>query len=36
MEQVLAEVGTRLNYDELVVYDNDTIRPSYLMIPDTP
>ena len=31
-EQVLAEVGTRLNYDELVVYDNDAIRPSYLVM----
>jgi len=35
-EQVLGEVGGRLNYDELVVYDNDAIRPSYLVMYDTP
>lgn len=34
--QVLAEVGARLNYDELVVYTNDAIRPSYLVMYDTP
>jgi len=34
--QVLAEVGAGLNYDELVVYDNDAIRPSYLVMYDTP
>jgi len=26
--QVLAEVGARLKYDKLVVYNNDAIRPS--------
>ena len=30
--QVLAEVGSSLNYDELVVYNNDAIRPSYLVM----
>jgi len=35
-EQVLAEAGARLNYDELVVYNNDAIRPSYLVMYDTP
>jgi len=34
--QVLAEVGAHLNYDELVVYNNDAIRPSYLLMYDTP
>ena len=34
--QVLAEAGLSLNYDELVVYDNDAIRPSYLVMYDTP
>ena len=34
--QILAEVGARLNYDELVVYDNDAIRPSYLVMYDMP
>ena len=32
--QVLAEVGSALNYDELVVYTNDAIRPSYLVMYD--
>jgi len=32
--QVLGEVGGRLNYDELVVYSNDAIRPSYLVMYD--
>ncbi|KAF9648775.1 ADP-ribosylation [Thelephora ganbajun] len=31
-DSVLAEVGTCLNYDELVVYDNNAIRSSYLVI----
>jgi len=35
-DSVLAEVGSRLNYDELVVYDNDAIRPSYLVMYDVP
>ena len=35
-KQVLAEVGAGLNYDELVVYNNDAIRPSYLVMYDTP
>jgi len=34
--QVLGEVGGRLNHDELVVYDNDAVRPSYLVMYDTP
>jgi hypothetical protein len=34
--QVLAEVGSSLNYDELVVYNNDAIRPSYLVMYDVP
>ena len=32
--QVLAEKGSRLNHDELVVYTNDAIRPSYLVMYD--
>jgi hypothetical protein len=28
----LAEKGGSLNYDELVVYDNDAIRPSFLVM----
>jgi len=35
-DSVLAEVGAALNYDELVVYDNDAIRPSYLVMYDVP
>jgi len=31
-DSVLAEKGDRLNYDELVVYNNDAIRPSYLVM----
>ena len=34
--QVLAEVGARLEYDEVVVYNNDAIRPSYLVMYDIP
>ena len=30
--QVLAEKGMALNYDELVVYREDAIRPSYLVM----
>lgn len=30
--QVLAERGGSLNYDELVVYTNDAIRPSFLVM----
>jgi hypothetical protein len=30
--KVLAEKGGSLNYDELVVYDNDAIRPSFLVM----
>lgn len=30
--QVLAERGGSLNYDELVVYTNDAIRPSFLVL----
>ena len=36
MSQVIGEVGSRLTYDELVVYDNDAIRPSYLVMYDIP
>jgi hypothetical protein len=32
--QVLAEKGGSLNHDELVVYDNDAIRPSYIVMYD--
>ncbi|PCH42126.1 ADP-ribosylation [Wolfiporia cocos MD-104 SS10] len=31
-DSVLAEKGDRLNHDELVVYSNDAIRPSYLVM----
>lgn len=34
--QVLAEKGGSLNYDELVVYHNDSIRPSFLVMYDEP
>ena len=34
--QVVGEVGIKLNYDELVVYNNDAIRPSYLVMYDIP
>jgi len=34
--QVLREVGARLNYDKLVVYNSDVIRPSYLVMYDIP
>jgi hypothetical protein len=30
--QVLAEKGGSLNYDELVVYTNEAIRPSFLVL----
>ena len=30
--QVLAEVGGSLNYDELIVYKNEAVRPSYLVM----
>lgn len=30
--KVLAEKGGSLNYDELVVYTNDAIRPSFLVM----
>ncbi|KAK7682519.1 hypothetical protein QCA50_014319 [Cerrena zonata] len=33
-DSVLAEIGSRLNHDELVVYTNDAIRPSYLVTYD--
>lgn len=35
-KKVLAEAGVGLNYDELVVYNNDAIRPSYLVMYDAP
>ncbi|KAF9790497.1 hypothetical protein BJ322DRAFT_393641 [Thelephora terrestris] len=36
-DSVLAEASdSGLNYDELVVYDNDAIRPSYLVMYDVP
>ncbi|KAF9812472.1 hypothetical protein IEO21_06190 [Rhodonia placenta] len=31
-DSVIGEVGGKLNYDELVVYNNDAIRPSYLVM----
>jgi len=31
-DSVLAEVGGSLNYDELIVYTNDAVRPSYLVM----
>jgi hypothetical protein len=34
--QVLGERGVRLKHDELVVYDDDAIRPSYLVMYDIP
>jgi len=34
--QVLGQVGARLNYDKLVVYNDDVIRPSYLVVYDIP
>ena len=36
--QVLAEVvpGGSLNYDELVVYKNEAVRPSYLVMYESP
>ena len=36
MIQVLGEVGDKLNYDEQVVYNDDAIRPSYLVMYDKP
>ncbi|RXW20692.1 hypothetical protein EST38_g5156 [Candolleomyces aberdarensis] len=35
-DSVLAEKGGSLNYDELVVYNNDSIRPSFLVMYDEP
>ncbi|PPQ92599.1 hypothetical protein CVT25_007291 [Psilocybe cyanescens] len=35
-DSVLAEKGGSLNYDELVVYSNDAIRPSFLVMYDEP
>ncbi|TEB34611.1 ADP-ribosylation [Coprinellus micaceus] len=35
-DSVLAEKGGSLNYDELVVYNNDAIRPSFLVMYDEP
>jgi len=34
-DSVLAETGGTLNYDELVVYRNEAIRPSYLIMYDS-
>ena len=34
--QVLGEIDARPNYDELVVYNNGAIRPSYLVVYDIP
>ena len=38
INQVLAEVvpGGSLNYDELVVYKNEAVRPSYLVMYKSP
>ena len=30
--KVLAEKGGKLNHDELVIYDNDAIRPSFIVL----
>jgi len=35
-DSILAEVGGALNYDELVVYNNDAVRPSYLVMYKSP
>lgn len=35
-DSVLGEIGGSLNYDELIVYTNDAIRPSYLVMYDKP
>ncbi|KDQ55822.1 hypothetical protein JAAARDRAFT_59795 [Jaapia argillacea MUCL 33604] len=35
-DSVLGEVGKRLNYDELIVYKDEAILPSYLVIYDSP
>jgi len=35
-DSVLAEVGGTLKYDELVVYNDDAVRPSYLVMYDKP
>ena len=32
VHKVLAEVGGSLNYDELIVYTNDAVRPSYVVM----
>ncbi|KAL1666938.1 hypothetical protein GGF50DRAFT_125280 [Schizophyllum commune] len=34
-DSVLAEVGGSLNYDELVVYRNEAIKPAYLVVYDS-
>ncbi|KAF7969835.1 hypothetical protein HWV62_25896 [Athelia sp. TMB] len=31
-DSVLAEKGGKLNHDELVIYDNDAIRPSFIVL----
>lgn len=31
-KKVLAEKGKKLNYDETVVYKNEAIRPSFLVM----
>lgn len=35
-DSILGEVGGVLNYDELVVYHNDAVRPSYLVMYKSP
>ncbi|KAF6755456.1 hypothetical protein DFP72DRAFT_811701 [Ephemerocybe angulata] len=35
-DSVLAEKGGSLNYDELVIYNNEAIRPSFLVVYDEP
>ena len=32
--QVIANPGSGLNYDELIVYNNDAIRPSWFLLYD--
>lgn len=31
-DSVLGEVGTALNYDEIIVYDEDAVLPAYMVV----
>lgn len=31
-DSVIGEPGGNLNYDELIVYNSDAVRPSYLLV----